>query len=100
MLTKTTTEFELMEDSDPDERSNLSCKTKVMYLLIQIPIYACSAYFRLGSFSLSCVFFGYWTIIPMLLLLVIYVSIAACQSIDKVGGTILVFSNMSVVSLF
>merc|ERR1711942_71445 len=70
-----------------------------MYLLIQIPIYACSAYFRLGSFSLSCIFFSYWTIIPMLLIVCIYGSIAASQSLDIDDAAVLVISNMSVMCM-
>ena len=65
MLTKTTIMFELLDESDRP------CRTILIYLLIQIPIYTLSVFFRLGSISLSCIIFGYWTFLPMILLLCI-----------------------------
>ena len=69
------------------------------YLLIAIPLYATSAFFRLGSISLSCIFFGYWAVIPLLLLFAVLSLLAARNKINEMA-LMLVPSNMFVVSSF
>ena len=61
MLAKTTVMYDLMG-------SHKKFKNTLMYLLIHIPMYLGSGYFRLGSLTLSCIFFGYWTILPVVVL--------------------------------
>jgi len=63
MVTKTALMFEIA-----DLHNELSWKTKLFYLLIHLPLYVFSGYFRLGSIALSCIFFGYWTILPITVL--------------------------------
>ena len=62
MLAKTTIMYDLMGT----KRS--SSFITVVYLLAHLPMYLCSGYFRLGTITLSSIFFGYWAILPILLL--------------------------------
>ena len=96
MLTKTTIMFELIEDHD--NPSSRSCMDTLRYLLVMIPLYTFSAVFRLGTISLSSVFFGYWTVLPILVLVISLVWLGIKNDVVDIIFMI-VPANIFVVSL-
>merc|ERR1719312_901584 len=69
-LIRTTAMLELINHEK--KKKGRTCTDSLFYLLLTIPLYTCSAYSRLGSLSLSCIFFGYWTVLPVLILACIF----------------------------
>lgn len=94
MLAKTTIMYDLM-----GTKKSSSIIT-VVYLLAHLPMYLCSGYFRLGTITLSCIFFGYWTILPIFLLFCFLFHQASQEMFFSRGDSaILALSNLFVVSL-
>ena len=94
MLSKTTIMYDLMGT----ERTVM---ITVVYLLTHLPMYLCSGYFRLGTITLSCIFFGYWAILPIFLLFCFLFHEASQEMLFSRGDSaVLAVSNLFVVSIY
>ena len=91
MLGKTTVMYDLMG-------TERTCMTLAFFLL-HLPLYAGSGFFRLGGITMSLVFFGYWTIIPIFVLFCILFVAAQSLSFSVVDSAVLALSNLFVVGL-
>merc|ERR1712208_155365 len=89
LLIRTTTLLGLMTEDDSKH-----------YLLTRTPHYAASIISRLGCISLSFIFFGFWTVCPLLFLLCVLGSIGFIHRHDlDIFVYMLVPSNLFVLSI-
>ena len=91
MLTKTAIFFEMFV-------TRKSWKLKLAYFTIHLPFYILSAYFRLGSIALSTIFFGVWSLVPLIVLLFLLVLVGRYKSFDWNDMAMTLPSNLFVVS--
>ena len=73
-------------------------KVKLPYFLIHVAFYILSGYFRLGSLALSAISFGFWTVIPVTLLLFLLFLVANYKSFNWYDMATTLPSNLFVVS--
>ena len=88
MFVKTTIMYEFVEKG---------CGTKLCKLIGFLWIYFWSGYFRLGTIILSCIFFQFWTIIPVCILYILLFCHARSFSFSPAGSCVLALSNLYVV---
>ena len=80
--------------------SRRGVRNTLSYLILHLPLYLTSGYFRLGTLTLSCIFYGYWTILPVFLLFISLYRHAYHEMQFSVGESgVLAISNLFVVSL-
>ena len=93
MVVKTTIMYDLMSET---ERKFINT---FQYLVIHLPIYLFSGYFRLGAITLSCIFFSYWTVLPVVVLFFfLYQHANNEMQFSHADSGVLALSNLFVVS--
>ena len=97
MLTKTTILYDLMYNSATEARKLFSAST-LTYVLAVLPLYLSSIVFKVGSISVFCMFFGWWTLFILLPLAFTFFVITSAMKFTMRDGVVLSLMNLFVVS--